>query len=424
VKVGQWRVETVADRHRVSATVTWEDCDRESREVFFETTAEFAGAMNCDPHAFLLVSILRGMNHGERRIVIDGEICPVLKCGLLTAMTTLKNWYGPDEPIMTIEARVRNSPVAPRPDRAASMLSGGIDSLVTLRANRMNFPGDHPWSIRDGLVIYGFDLGHQFEHYAERYTANFTRQYPVFDRRLAGLREVADDCGLNLIPVYTNTQSLCGDLTALSTQYHGADLAAIAHVFSRRLTICSIGSSATVPNLCPWGSHPLLDPNYGSAELRVLHADLEFTRLEKTELIADWDVALQNLRVCNGWKEDPQSSLLNCGRCEKCLRTMTGLVALGKLEHTLAFAANDVTYDMLVDGVVNPIEIVDWYELIEPLKARGRGDLVRAIATVMRRSLGSDSPATVKKIRAVAGRWRRRLFDRARAVRLPEPLVR
>jgi hypothetical protein len=424
VKLDQWRVDTIGDRRRVSATVTWEDSDRGSREVFFETTSEFADAITCDPHPFLLVSILRGMRHGERRIRVDGEICPVLKNGLVTAMTTLKNWYAPDEPIVEIEARLRNAPIAPKPDRAASMLSGGIDSLATIRANRVNVPRDHAWSIRDALVIYGFDLGHQFDDYADHYEANFTRQYAVFDRRMAGLREVADACGLNLIPIYTNTQSLCGDLDALSTQYHGADLAAIAHVFAGRITIASIGSSATVPNLCPWGSHPLLDPCYGSAELRILHADLEYTRLEKTELVADWDVALQNLRVCTGWKEDPQSPVLNCGRCEKCLRTMTGLVALGKLERTRAFAADDVTYDMLVDAVVNPIEIVDWYELIEPLRARGRNDLVRAIDTVMRRWRGSDAQPIVKKVRAVAGRLKRKLLDRSGGLGLPEAVPR
>jgi hypothetical protein len=31
------------------ATITWEDSQRPSRTIFFETSAEYAGALTCDP---------------------------------------------------------------------------------------------------------------------------------------------------------------------------------------------------------------------------------------------------------------------------------------------------------------------------------------------------------------------------------------
>lgn len=411
MRVSNLRAVASSNRQRVSATLEWEDSARDRKEVFFETTPEFSGDLTCDPHAFLLVSIVRAMRHGERRVAIEGDICPVLHDGLIAAMTLLNSWYAPGQALPIIEAKKRTGAGFGRQPSAAFMFSGGVDSLATLRLNRMNYPREHPWSIRDGLVIYGFDMGNQFADYAERYEENFTKQRQIFARRLLSLGEVAQDSDVNLIPVYTNTQSLCDDLDALVTQYHGADLAAVAYAFSQRVSIASISSSTSIDRLFPYGSHPLLDPQYSSAAMRIVHADPVFTRLQKTRLVADWDAALQNLRVCTGWKEDPHTSVLNCGKCEKCLRTMTALVALGKLGQTPAFAADDVTGDMLLEGVVllRHDQLADWLALIEPLEARGRPDLVRAIGNIIRRYRWRKAPSAVKKARSVAGRVRRSL---------------
>lgn len=57
---------------------------------------------------------------------------------------------------------------------------------------------------------------------------------------------------------------------------------------------------------------------------------------------------MDNLRVCPANVKDR----LNCGRCEKCVRTMTGLVAVDALDKCGAFVENDVTQDMF-----HPFEI-------------------------------------------------------------------
>lgn len=52
----------------------------------------------------------------------------------------------------------------------------------------------------------------------------------------------------------------------------------------------------------------------------------EVTRLQKVEYIAGWDYARKHLQVC-AWDNDT-----NCGHCSKCLRTMSELDAIGKLD--------------------------------------------------------------------------------------------
>jgi len=61
-----------ADALRVAATVVWEDCDRPSREIYFETDQAF-GAIWPASNAFLLGSYQPAMRHGERRIRVEGR---------------------------------------------------------------------------------------------------------------------------------------------------------------------------------------------------------------------------------------------------------------------------------------------------------------------------------------------------------------
>jgi hypothetical protein len=70
----------------------------------------------------------------------------------------------------------------------------------------------------------------------------------------------------------------------------------------------------------------------------------------------------------------------NCGRCEKCIRTMLELLAVGKLAHASTFPQKDVTEEMLQGvSLANGYEDACYRELIEPLKAQGRQDLATLI---------------------------------------------
>jgi len=110
--------------------------------------------------------------------------------------------------------------------------------------------------------------------------------------------------------------------------------------------------------------------------MRIIHRDLELSRMEKIKLVADWDVALQNLRVCLANVKDR----LNCGKCEKCVRTMTALVAIGALDKTKAFIENDVSPDLFSGFEINIRHRDPFYEEIIPfLKKMGRNDLVETI---------------------------------------------
>ncbi|MDL2121671.1 MAG: hypothetical protein LWX51_01020 [Deltaproteobacteria bacterium] len=395
MRIETLRSEGNGTRARVAATVTWEDCDRPVQEVYFETEADFSDSLSCNPHAFLVGCILPALNNREKRLFIDAEICPELRDGLFTAMSWIRHWYyEPNRELVSIEAKARSTlPATTRPQRTGLFFSGGIDSLAALRANRLHFPMTHPRSIKDGILIYGQNI------------ESDTRP-ETFQRAVRALSDVAQDAQIRLVPIYTNIRSL-DEERRLFDMSLAAILSAVAHALAGRLTGVSISSSDSIPGLSllditfakPYGSHPLLDPNYSSVDLRVWHDAMTLSRLDKTRLVADWDVALQNIKVCGpNWPGD------NCGQCEKCVRTMLALLALDVLKDTKAFPGNDVSEQLLSGvGIKRPISRVsytvdeDYLELVPLLEKRGRHDLIRIIKWKLSRYRG-DSEGWRKRL--------------------------
>ncbi|ORJ60635.1 hypothetical protein [Geothermobacter hydrogeniphilus] len=367
MKITDLRRERIADRVRVSARVEWEDCDQPGRDVFLETTERCGSSLNVNPDTFLVGCLVPAMHLGEKRVAIDAAVCPELLETLETAMALLHTWYGSRYQPLVIETAGVRMPAADRPERAAIFLSGGIDSLSALRRNLQRYPAGHPSRVRDAFLVHGFDIGGVVER---------GLKYPVFDRAVQAMTTVAEEAELELIPVYTNLRHLCDERELWLKKFHGAVLAAVAHGFTSRIHRVELASTWDLQSLAPSGSHPLLDPLYGSSELRIYHRDVELRRIDKLRIVSDWEVAFQNFRVCLQNVPDR----LNCGWCEKCVRTMTGLVAIGKLAETRAFVEDDVSHELL-DRTQMAINHRDpfYAELIEPLRQQQRDDLADII---------------------------------------------
>ena len=158
----------------------------------------------------------------------------------------------------------------------------------------------------------------------------------------------------------------------------GAVFSAIAHAFGKQFTVVSIASSDSIPDLQRYGSHPLLDPNYSSSDLRIRHEGITLSRLDRTKLLADWDVAINNLRVCNK-SEHYQIGMLNCGECEKCIRTKLALLVAGVLEKTLSFSKQEISVELLNSMYIKEQNFGYYRELISPLAAKGYNDLACTI---------------------------------------------
>jgi len=130
----------------------------------------------------------------------------------------------------------------------------------------------------------------------------------------------------------------------------------------------------------------LLDPYYSSAHFRVEHDLFSMSRIEKTALVAQWPEGLANIRVC----QNDDLGGPNCGTCEKCIRTITTLAALGEPTGGLAaFPGAELRCELIhtmdeYDMLVGHSDLCAWYlELVPLLRLRGLEDIARTLETVL-----------------------------------------
>ena len=366
--------EKQADYHILSACVTWEDVDRPPQEIFFRYRAPDSYFVSDNYHPFLLAAIVPALRRGERRIKVDGAVCPWLKGHLNTFMAHLTNWYwykygrhrhDGSAPAIEAEQRPFERPPAPR---TGSFFSGGVDSLSTIRRNRLSVPLDHPGSIKDAIFVHGFDLGFR--------PARGTDE-GFFQSVIDSMKEVVADAQLNLIPAFTNLRALDPRADCWLDEYMGSAMAAVAHGLAGRLSDVLIASSYDIATLHPFASHPLLDPHLSSYGLRVHHDGEQCTRIDNVRLIADWPAALDSLRVCLVADE----GTLNCGRCAKCIRTKLELLCAGKLADARTFPVDALSPKVVRRTLTFKPETIAYADgLIAALRNAGRADLASSVS--------------------------------------------
>ena len=355
---------------RAQAEVAWEEAEREGLSLFVETKEDLGAAPLGDPNAFLLACLLPAWREGEKRVLIEGALCPVLLLNVRVALSTLRSWYpamGAPPSIESTDGHATRPPFG----QALSFISGGIDSLSTLRWNHLSVPSDHPDAIRTVVPVMGTRSPSLTQEEFEEKTQKI----------MSMTGPAASDVGVTVTPVAANFWWLAADGYFYDEKWQGAFLSSIACFFSDRFRKAYIGSSYEPP-LQPWGSHPMLDNYYSSSYLQIEHHGLPLSRFEKTALVADWEVGLQSIRVCQ--KDDAWMG--NCGECEKCIRTMLALEALERLADCKAFPIDHLSVDLVRSletySMVKSAYNARWYrELVEPLRERGRDDLASAVET-------------------------------------------
>lgn len=96
--------------------------------------------------------------------------------------------------------------------------------------------------------------------------------------------------------------------------------------YQKSFSIGLVGSSQPYHTLAlPWGSNPITDRMLSTDSFQLIHDGAGYSRTEKVREIAEWPEVQNYLRVC--W--EGQELDRNCGRCEKCVRTVLNFRALG-----------------------------------------------------------------------------------------------
>jgi len=107
---------------------------------------------------------------------------------------------------------------------------------------------------------------------------------------------------------------------------HGAALAAVGHLLSHRFHSILIPSSSPEWETKRIGSNAATDPLWSSSHVSFIYDGGQYDRIAKVARVANHPECSEALRVCG---RDIQGKL-NCGRCEKCIRTILCFLASGQ----------------------------------------------------------------------------------------------
>jgi hypothetical protein len=372
MRIEDFRSRETSNGVSASARLVWEDSDRPSFEAFFDWDGPASTDLEKSANSFLVAAFIPALRDGESRVRVESaSVDPKVCEGLRAAAGLFHKWYG-DGPAPAIEAASGFRETTPS-GHAALFLSGGADSLHALHDNRSKYSESDDDAYRTAIHFLGMAL---FEDDPGEGPRNLAK------RTLHAARRIAGSCGLTLRSIRSNVARLSRDDQFWATHTQGAMLASAA--LGLPIRRASLAASWDVRGLPPWGSHPHLDPCFSSSSIQIRHVGAEFTRLQKIRDLAAWPVALENMIVCHQ-KPLPKGEL-NCGRCEKCLRTVIELLLAGALERAAAFPVRGVSPDAVDALAPTPLRTERfWSDLPEPLEGLGRKDLARAVNRYLRR---------------------------------------
>jgi len=346
LRISTLREARSSDHVQLAATVRDETA---AHEIWFRTAPGPVGAL-ADP--FVPAVLFPAMRTASSMCVDAPVSAAILRSA--QRVQQVKAVWDPSLRIVPIEAEHAVTPARETRGAVGAFFSGGVDSFYTLKKHR--------GLITHLIFVHGFDIPLQ--------------RQGLYEDVVVELRRVARGLGLEILEVQTNVRSFGGQYVSWD-DYHGAAMAAVAHFLSSRFAKIFIPSSFAYAFLFPYGSHPGLDPLWGSESIELVHDGCEAGRFEKIEALAAWDVAVRNLRVCWQLVEGKR----NCCLCRKCLWTMAFLRACGALEHA--------------GGFEQPLDLMALRQH-PPRRADEQARFVQALAAVERRG---DDPELAECLR-------------------------
>jgi hypothetical protein len=204
-------------------------------------------------------------------------------------------------------------------------------------------------------------------------------------RQKDAVAKIASTSGLRLISAWASRGELGENEDFFERCSHSGHLGAVAHLFSPILDSVTIAPGYDFTQLVPWGSHPLLDMNYASSAMAIHQPGWGRSREQRVAEVARWKETLSNLIVCTQGPLEP--GILNCGRCEKCVRTMVALLLAGALPEATSFPVREVDAASIQRLAIPRRElIVFWTSFPEALRRLGRDDLAPAVEDLVARA--------------------------------------
>jgi hypothetical protein len=274
---------------------------QEQKKLWYRVPARNQADLTDQSDPFVLAAIFLAMRENTD-LVIHGNVSRSLLRNLEEFQSAWTCWLPKRYARIEVRAdsELESSTTSP-PERAIAAFSGGVDSSFTAFRYKTSSGNALRGDLRAAIMVHGFDIP--------------LDQVDTFSRAAERSQSMLDSLKIEFIPVATNFRELKLDWK----DCFAAAAASCLSLFQGGYRNGLLGSSEPYSSLVlPWGSNPVTDHLLSSESFRIIHDGAGFTRSEKIAEIARWPEAMRYLRVC--WQG--QRLDRNCGRCEKCIRTI------------------------------------------------------------------------------------------------------
>ncbi|SHH18302.1 hypothetical protein SAMN05444003_2354 [Cognatiyoonia sediminum] len=267
-----------------------------------------------------------------RQIVLEDEVDATFVENQSKASDVIHRYWGYQAP----EPQVARTVHRKHATGSAMFFTAGVDSLDTLKRNL---------GTCDVLVnVLGFDIA--------------LRDPDRNKKSFGNIEKVAKEVDAAAISVATNLRSHHLFKLLPWRETHGAALACVGHVLSDQIGEIRVAAADVEP---PWGQSSELDPLWSSSAIQIKTDGGGVLRLDKVISIAEWSLAKKYMKVC--WEN--RSEALNCGECEKCVRTQVSISIVTDLDQYEVFPSGNLNRRVRRLRKVPPAIVPQWYELAE-----------------------------------------------------------
>lgn len=316
------------------------------------------------PHAF----------ETQQELILEGEVDPELLRNAHELMEIWSRWRPGRRPIRVRAAAADvPAPGESSPDRTGLFFTGGVDSFFTLFHHDAAAAGHPAWRQRpvdDCIYVWGFDIP-----LADR---------EACERKQAILGRITTAVGKSLVTVVTNLRD-AGIRQPWGPVMHGPALGGVGLLLGDRWKTLLLSSWFCHEDNEPWGSTAITDPLLSGSRTRTRPYGAGHDRFEKLAFLADFPLALATLHVC--WEERSEG---NCGRCEKCYRTLLALDVLGVRDRAATFPREPLDLARLAAVWKDrPLFVRMYQQLRGHAAAAGRTDVTAAIDACLARPRSS-----------------------------------
>jgi hypothetical protein len=356
VIVARPSLEALDEGFELSADVCFEQPTRKTLRIWYRFPDSIAPPPKPgDP--FLAGLLIPAMSLGED-LEIDAPVSAELLEAARDRLAPILRCWGWEHAPVEIRCSAEPSPLPGSAARSsACFFSGGVDSWYSVLKKREE--------LSHLIFVQGIDI--------------LERQQERWKLALDLTQGSADDLGLPLLVVRTNLHDVAyfempERLERLGrpvpyysiNRFYGSLQVSVALLLQSSLDEVVIPASVPYEDLEPLGSHWLLEPSWSSACQSYGLDGGEAGRLDKVRAITEWrPEALRRLRVCFA-SSRPE---LNCGTCEKCLRTLFEMHLCGAGGYADSFT-EPLDFERVKDVHIQSFIRLFWLEMLEEARSQ------------------------------------------------------